>query len=93
MTIIPKLCENCGKPLGLFDESFCVECIQGVKQALNEVKHEQIQPHDGDRAISLNAVIDAIEFFQMNPQHFDFVNLIDDIKELPSVSQKGSKDE
>ena len=42
---------------------------------------------DSDRAISLNAVIDAIEYFQMNPQHFDFVNLIDDIKQLPSVSQ------
>lgn len=40
-----------------------------------------------DRAVSLNAVIDAIEYFQINPQHFDFVNLIDDIKELPSVSQ------
>ena len=38
-----------------------------------------------DRTISLNAVIDAIEFFQMNPQHFDFVNLIDDIKEIPSA--------
>ena len=41
-----------------------------------------------DRAISLNAVIDAIEFFQINPQHFDFVSLIDDIKELPSVQPK-----
>lgn len=38
-----------------------------------------------DRAISLNAVIDAIEYFQINPQHFDFVNLIDDIKGLPPV--------
>ena len=38
-----------------------------------------------DRLISEQAVIDSIEFFQMNPQHFDFVNLIDDIKEIPSV--------
>ena len=47
-----------------------------------------VQPQDGDRVVSLNAVIDAIEFFQINPQHFDFVNLIDDIKELPSVEPK-----
>jgi hypothetical protein len=38
-----------------------------------------------DRLISEQAVIDSIEFFQMNPQHFDFVNLIDDIKEIPSA--------
>ena len=38
-----------------------------------------------DRLISQNSVIESIEFFQMNPQHFDFVNLIDDIKEIPSA--------
>lgn len=36
-----------------------------------------------DRLISEQAVIESIEFFQMNPQHFDFVSLIDDIKEIP----------
>lgn len=36
-----------------------------------------------DRLISEQAVIESIEFFQMNPQHFDFVNLIDDIKDIP----------
>jgi hypothetical protein len=41
-----------------------------------------------DRLISERAVIDSIEFFQMNPQHFDFVNLIDDIKEIPSAEPK-----
>ena len=41
-----------------------------------------------DRLISEQAVIEAIEFFQMNPQHFDFVNLIDDIKEIPSAEPK-----
>ena len=38
-----------------------------------------------DRLISEQAVIESIEFFQMNPQHFNFVNLIDDIKEIPSA--------
>ena len=41
-----------------------------------------------DRLISEQAVIEAIEFFQMNPQHFDFVNLIDDIKEILSAEPK-----
>ena len=38
-----------------------------------------------DKLISEQAVIDSIEFFQMNPQHFSFVNLIYDIKEIPSA--------
>lgn len=38
-----------------------------------------------DRLISERAVIESIEYFQMNPQRFDFVDLIDDIKEIPSV--------
>jgi len=38
-----------------------------------------------DRLISERAVIKSIEYFQMNPQRFDFVDLIDDIKEIPSV--------
>lgn len=35
--------------------------------------------------ISRQAAIDEIEFFQINPQHFDFVSLIDNIKALPPV--------
>ena len=41
-----------------------------------------------DRLISEQEVIESIEFYQMNPQHFDFVNLIDDIKEIPSAEPK-----
>lgn len=45
-------------------------------------------------AVSRKAVIDEIEFYQINPQHFDFVSLIDDIKDLTSVNpQKSRKDE
>ena len=66
-------------------------CENRIRHAFNQGvecgRKLQTQPQEGDRAVSLNAVIDAIEFFQINPQHFDFVNLIDDIKELPSVSQ------
>lgn len=41
-----------------------------------------------DRPISEQAVIESIEFFQMNPQHFDFANLIDDIKDIPSAEPR-----
>lgn len=40
------------------------------------------------RLISEQEVIDAIEFYQTNPQHFSFVNLIDDIKEIPSAEPR-----
>lgn len=87
MTIIPKLCENCGKPLGLFDGRFCVECIQNVKQALNEVKHEQTQAQNGD-LISRNAVE---EITWEEPPYTDALNVLtwvrDKVRELPSVSQ------
>ena len=36
--------------------------------------------------IDRQAVIDEIEFYQINPQHFGFIELIDDIKALPSVT-------
>lgn len=31
--------------------------------------------------ISKEQAIDLVEFYQLNPQHFDFVNLIDEIKD------------
>ena len=87
MTIIPKLCENCGKPLGLFDGRFCVECIQGVKQALNEVKHEQTQAQDGDRVVSLNNrindLINAIEIDECG--YWTPIRIVSVLKQLPSV--------
>ena len=34
--------------------------------------------------------IDLVEFYQLNPQHFDFVNLIDEIKdEKPIIEADG----
>ena len=31
--------------------------------------------------ITKEQAIDLVEFYQLNPQHFDFVNLIDEIKD------------
>ena len=46
---------------------------------------EELEQEPCEDAISRQEVIDEIEFFQINPQHFDFVSLIDNIKDLPSV--------
>lgn len=54
------------------------------KAICNNLKALEIEPCED--AISRQAVIDEIEYFQINPQHFDFVGLIDNIKDLPSVN-------
>lgn len=40
----------------------------------------QLPKGHGD-LISKEQAIDLVEFYQLNPQHFDFVNLIDEIKD------------
>lgn len=37
--------------------------------------------------VSLDAVIDTIEFYRTNPQHFTEDNLIEDIKNLPPIKK------
>jgi hypothetical protein len=40
--------------------------------------------------ITKEQAIDLVEFYQLNPQHFDFVNLIDEIKdEKPIIEADG----
>lgn len=40
----------------------------------------QLPKGHGD-LISKEQAIELVEFYQLNPQHFDFVNLIDEIKD------------
>ena len=56
-----------------------------------DVAIKALEQEPCEDAISRQAVIESIEFFQMNPQHFDFINLIDDIKEIPSVKTQEPK--
>lgn len=46
------------------------------------------KPVECDDAVSLDSVIDTIEWYRTNPQHFTEDNLIEDIKGLPSVTPK-----
>lgn len=37
--------------------------------------------------------IDLVEFYQLNPQHFDFVNLIDEIKDEKPIIEADTESE
>lgn len=44
--------------------------------------------------ITKEQAIELVEFYEMNPQHFDFVNLIDEIKdEKPIIEADNSESE
>ena len=45
------------------------------------VRRGTILPKGHGDLISKEQAIDLVEFYQLNPQHFDFVNLIDEIKD------------
>ena len=75
-----------------FEKSWLCDCgIFGsdVDIAFHAIKNkviEALEQEPCEDAVSRQAVIDEIEFFQINPQHFDFVGLIDNIKGMPSVN-------
>lgn len=42
--------------------------------------------------ISKEQAIELVEFYQLNPQHFDFVNLIDEIKDEKPIIEVDKED-
>ena len=68
----------------IYDENEALEYILAVKKGIKALE----QSNSDEDCISRKEVIDEIEFFQINPQHFDFVSLIDNIKDLPSIQPK-----
>ena len=48
---------------------------------LKYIKDGTLLPKGHGDLISKEQAIDLVEFYQLNPQHFDFVNLIDEIKD------------
>lgn len=54
-----------------------LSCME-MKDAL--MNGTQLPKGHGDLIFKEQA-IDLVEFYQLNPQHFDFVNLIDEIKD------------
>jgi hypothetical protein len=42
----------------------------------------------GHDLVTKEQMIELVEFYQLNPQHFDFVSLIDEIKNEKSIIEK-----
>ena len=42
--------------------------------------------------VTKEQMIDLVEFYQMNPQHFDFVNLIDEIRDEKPIIEAEESD-
>ena len=59
--------------------------------ARNGMAIKALEQEPCEDVVSRQAVIDEIEFYQINPQHFDFVSLIDNIKDLPPVTSECKK--
>lgn len=53
-----------------------------------EVAIEALKQEPCGNAVSLDGVIDTIEWYRTNPQHFTENNLIEDMKGLPPVQPK-----
>ena len=50
------------------------DCVTTIKALENST------PLSNGDLVTKEQMIELVEFYQMNPQHFDFVNLIDEIK-------------
>jgi hypothetical protein len=58
------------------------------------VKNGTPLPKGHGDLITKEQAIDLVEFYQLNPQHFDFVNLIDEIKdEKPIIEADGGRED
>lgn len=52
-----------------------------VEEMRMAIKNGTPLPKGHGDLITKEQAIDLVEFYQLNPQHFDFVNLIDEIKD------------
>lgn len=66
----------------------------GAEHILNAVANGTPLPKGHGDLVTKEQMIEIVEFYQLNPQHFDFVNLIDEIKdEKPIIeADKEQKD-
>ena len=59
---------------------------------MDAIKNGTPLPKGHGDLITKEQVIECVEFYQINPQHFDFVNLIDEIKDEKSVIPADKED-
>lgn len=65
-----------------------------VEEMRMAIKNGTPLPKGHGDLITKEQAIDLVEFYQLNPQHFDFVNLIDEIKdEKPIIEADGGRED
>ena len=81
-------------PKGAYDvlQSTGVDWI-GAEHILDAVSKGKILPKGHGELITKEQAIELVEFYQMNPQHFNFVDLIDEIKDEKPVIEADKESE
>ena len=64
-----------------------------LDELMRSVQNGTPLPKGHGDLISKEQAIDLVEFYQLNPQHFDFVNLIDEIKDEKPIIDAESEEE
>lgn len=74
-----------GRPPCLGDE--------GMDMIAQSIANGTPLPKGHGDLVTKEQMIELVEFYQINPQHFDFVNLIDDIKDEKPIIEADKKGE
>lgn len=59
----------------------------------NAIANGIVLPKGHGDLVTKEQMIDLVEFYQMNPQHFDFVNLIDEIRDEKPIIEADRSEE
>jgi rubredoxin len=71
----------------VFEPAFANYIITALTEGVT-ASDKALEQEPCEDVVSLNGVIDTIEWYRTNPQHFTEDNLIEDIKGLPPVTPK-----
>ena len=66
---------------------------QDVENMVQGIKNGTPLPKGHGDLVTKEQMIELVEFYQLNPQHFDFVNLIDEIKDEKPIIEADKEHE
>ena len=66
---------------------------EGWSMIQDAIMSGKVLPKGHGELITKEQMIDLVEFYQMNPQHFDFVNLIDEIRDEKPIIEADRSEE
>lgn len=64
-----------------------------VENVVQGIKNGTPLPKGHGDLVTKEQMIELVEFYQLNPQHFDFVNLIDEIKDEKPIIEADKEQE